>query len=320
MEIDSFEKEAKKKKIPLLKGSSKKLAVTLVPFDISSLDTVLGGGLPLGRTVLVTGNFGVGKTFFGQLALANFQRRGYTVAYVDTERRFEPNWFSKSGIDLDNLYVGQPNSGENALDTCIFLVEQQFGLVVLDSVAALVPTVELEGTMENSTVASQARLLNKGLRTITGINKASDDLNYRGTAFVMINQMRSGIGPFTSYMLPGGQGQQYFASIILRILRGSYIEVDGKKEGFNMKFTTDKNNLTAPFQQCNLPFRFSGIIDTVGGLVELALELDIIKQKGPYYSLPDGEDRKIMGKQAVVEELKQNSQLFKLIQDKVNEG
>ena len=189
----------------------------------------------------------------------------------------------------------------------------------MDSVAALVPMAELEGTMEDFTVAAIARLLNKGLRKITSENIANEDLTYKGTAFVIINQMRSGIGPYTSYSLPGGQGQQYFTSILLRVMKGSYIEKDGKRIGFNMKFHTDKNNLTEWPQECSLPFLFTGKIDTVGGLVELALDLGIIKQAGPYYYFSWQEDKKIQGKQALIEHLKGDSKLFEEVKGKIYE-
>jgi recombination protein RecA len=309
-------RKARKKKFHVFYGNDRKLEVVKVPFDIPQLDTVLGGGLPLGRTVLVVGNFGSGKTFFGQTALANFQKKGLTVAYVDTERRYDPIWFSKSGIDVSKLFVAQPDSGENALDICNFLIEEKVGLVLLDSVAAMSPVAELEGGMEDSTVAALARMLNKGLRKVTATNIADDDLKYRGTSFVIINQMRSGIGPYTSYGVPGGQGQQFFSSIILRVMRGAWIEEDGKKVGFNMKFVTDKNNLTEWPQECHLPFRFSGTIDTVGGLVELAIDLSVITLRGPFLYY-EGLDKAIQGKQAFIEHLKSNPALFEEIKAKV---
>jgi recombination protein RecA len=310
-------RKVKKKKFHIYYGNDPRLNVAKIPFDIPQLDKILGGGLPLGRTTLVVGNFGAGKTFFGQLSIANFQKNNLTTAYVDVERRFDPEWFTHSNIDVSKLFVAQPDSGENALDICEFLVKEKFGLVVLDSVAALSPVAELEGQMEDSTVAALARLLNKGLRKITNENVASEDLSYKGTAFLVINQIRSGIGPFTTYSLPGGQGQQYFTSILLRVMRGAYIEQDGKKIGFNMKFHTDKNNLAEWPQECSLPFLFTGKIDTVGGLVELALDVGIIKQAGPYYYLPWEEDKKIQGKQGLIEHIKADSKLFDEIKERI---
>lgn len=314
---DDIMRKAKKKKFHIFKGDDKRLNVPKIPFDIPQLDRVLGGGLPLGRTILVVGNSSAGKTFFSQLALANFQRRGLTTAYVDTERRYEPLWFGNSGIDINKLFVAQPDSGENALDICEFLVAEKFGLVVLDSIAALIPMAEVEGTMEDSTIASLARLFNKGLRKVTRENIADEDLTYRGTAFIAINQIRSGIGLYTSYALPGGQGQQFFASIILRVMRGSYIDIDKKRIGFNMKFHTDKNNLAEPLQECSLPFHFTGIIDTIGGLVELAIEIGVIKQTGAYYYFPWQEEKKIQGKQAVIEHLKEDLNLFNEVKERI---
>jgi recombination protein RecA len=304
-DTEDIVRKARKKKFHIFYGDDKRLQVFKVPFDIPQLDTILGGGLPLGRTTLLVGNFGAGKTFIGQLALANFQKKGYTTAYVDVERRFDPAWFAKTGIDITKLFVAQPDSGENALDICQFLVEEKTGMILLDSVAALSPTAELNGGMEDSTVAALARLLNKGLRKITRDNIADEDLIYKGTSFVVINQMRSGIGPYSTYGLPGGQGQQFFSSIILRVMRGAWVEEEGQKIGFNMKFATDKNNLTEWPQECHLPFRFSGMIDTVGGLVELAVDVGVIKQKGPYYYYGEGE-KGFQGKLALIEHLKVN--------------
>ena len=309
----------KKKKYHIFYGNDPRLVVHKVPFDIPQLDTVLGGGLPLGRTVLVVGNFGAGKTFFGQIAMALYQKLGYTVAYIDQERRYERSWFANSGVDVDKLIVALPNSGENALDICRYLVNEKVGLIVLDSIAALTPTVELEGSMEDSTVAALARMFNKGLRTITSDNIADEDLVYKGTTFLVINQMRSGIGPYTTYSLPGGQGQQFFSSIIMRVMRGSWLEENGKKIGFNMKFHTEKNNLAEWPQECSLPFHFSGQIDEIGGLVELAVDVGVIRQAGPYYYLAGSEDNKIQGKQAMIEHIKSNPELFKEIRTKIYE-
>jgi recombination protein RecA len=315
---------ARKKKYHVFLGNDPRLVVIKVPFDIPLLDNVLGGGLPLGRTTLVVGNFGAGKTFFAQIAMALFQRLGYSVAYVDTERRYDPEWFAKSGVNVETLLVGQPDSGENALDICAFLVEQKTGLIVLDSVAALEPCAELEGQMEDATVASLARLLNKGLRKITSLNVADEDLEYRGTAFLVINQMRSGIGPYTTYALPGGKGQQFFSSIIMKVMRGSFIEDPHEKDfqnkpkkiGYTMKFETDKNNLAEWPRHCELPFHFTGSIDSVGGLVEIALDLGIIKQSGAFYWFND-ETKKLQGKQALIEHLKENEKLCEELKAKI---
>ena len=315
-DVENVVVKAKRKKFHVFKGDDKRLQVFKVPFDIPQLDNILGGGFPLGRTVLLVGNFGAGKTYVAQIAIANFQRKGFTVAYVDVERRYDPVWFAKTGVDVSKLIVAQPDSGENALDICHFLVEEKTGLVIVDSVAALSPIAELEGAMEDSTVAALARLLNKGLRKITANNIADEDMLYKGTSFVVINQIRSGIGPYSTYGLPGGQGQQYFSSIILRIMRGAWLEEDGKKVGFNMKFVTDKNNLAEWPQECHLPFRFGGTIDTVGGLVELAVDLGVIKQKGPYFYYGDSE-KGLQGKQALIEYIKKDAKLFEEIRAKI---
>lgn len=313
---EDIAKKAKKRKIKLLTGNDRKLVPYKVPFDIPALDKMLGGGIPLGRFTEIIGNSAVGKTFFTQLVMANFQRKGHQVAYVDVERRYDPVWFSNTGVDIDHLYVAQPSSGENALDTVIFLIEEKFGLVILDSVAALSPTAELEADMDTASIGAQARLFNRGLRKITEINSASDDLSYKGTAFLAINQLRAGIGgPYTPHdSLPAGKGQQYFASILLRISRGGWIKQDEKRIGFDMIFRTDKNNLAEPYQECTIPFRFSGVLDTFAGLFELALDLGIVSRKGPYF-LYDG--KQMLGKEGFIEKIKTEPSFKEEIERKV---
>lgn len=316
-DIEAVLSHAKKNKLRILRGSDPKLIVKRIPFDIPQLDTVLGGGLPLGRMTLVVGNFGAGKTFFAQMAMKLFQQHNLLAAYVDTERRFDRDWWIKSGVNVDNLLVGLPHSGENAIDMCTDLIKDRVGLVVLDSIAALVPMAELEGSAEDSTIASQARLLNKGLRKITDLNIAGEEASdkYEGSAFLALNQMRSGMGPYSTYALPGGKGQQYFSSILLRVQKGPWILEGKDKVGFDMKFTTDKNNLTEWPLECALPFKFTGVIDTVGGLLELAIDVGVILQKGAYYYLPEGlgTGKGFQGKQALIELLKTDGDLFEKI-------
>lgn len=310
-------KKAQKAKRRILMGDDWRLVPVKVPLDIPQLDNILGGGIPLARMMEIFGNWGVGKTFLGQEIVVAFQKKGYLAGWVDVENRFDPVWFERSGIDISKLYVAQPSSGEDALDTVLFMIREEFGVVVLDSVAALVPTSELEGSMDDNTMAALARMFNKALRKIREANRPNEDTDYKGTAFVAINQMRSGIGPFTTYMLPGGQGQQYFASIMLRINKGPKIEEGERRVGFYMKCFTEKNNLAEPNQECELPFRFEGVIDSVMGLVELAIDLKIIIRKGPYYLYGDRD--KIMGKLALVETLKSDEEFRKEIENKVYE-
>ena len=307
-------KKAKKEKRSLLMGDDEKLIPIKVPLDIPQLDSILGGGIPLGRMMEIFGNWGVGKTYLAQIIIAAFQKKGYIAAYVDNESRYDPGWFQKTGIDVSKLYVSQPSSGEDALDTVIFMIKEKIGVVVLDSVAALVPTSELEGSMDDNQMAAQARMLNKALRKIREANRAEEE--YQGSAFIAINQMRSGIGPFTSYMLPGGQGQQYFAAILLRVSKGPKFEEHGKKAGFYLKCHTEKNNLAEDHQECELPFRLEGVIDTVMGLTEIALDLGIIVRKGPYFIY---DEKKVMGKLALIEEIKADKNLRKEIEKKIYE-
>ena len=189
-------------------------------------------------------------------------------------------------------------------DLVIAFIKAGIDVVILDSVAALLATSEEEANMEKQSIGLQARLFNKGLRKITQANR-------RKSIFIAINQTRAGIGgPVPMEALPAGRGQLFFSSIILHVGRSGWLKDGDKKSGFNMKFFTEKNKLAPPFQTATIPFRFEGgILDIVAGLVEMALEAEVIMQKGPYYSHHLFEKGKILGKQGVIDFLQEHSDI-----------
>ena len=303
-----------KKKVPganFQYGDSPNLEIKYISSGIPILDNLLGKGIPRGKFIEIVGPYGAGKTFLSQLIIAQVQRNGGSSAYLDIENGYDADWFKKSGVRIENLLISQPSSEESALDAVLFLIGEGYDIIVLDSIAALAPAEELEKGMENFTIGAQARKLNQGLRKI--IQAFRDRANELGPdknpAFIGINQIRSGIGgPFVFETYPGGKGQQHFASIILRIHRGPWHQ-EGKEVGFEVVCKVEKNKLSTPFRECHIPFRFTGEVDVLVGLIDLALEKGIIVQRGPYFQFGD---YKVQGKLGLINYLKDNNLVSKL--------
>lgn len=304
-----------KKKCPeanLRYGNDKDLIVKKKSTGIFVLDNILGGGLPVARTVLVVGNFAAGKTRVTQEFIKEGQKRKEICLYVDVEGCFEPAWWRQVGIDLSTLIVSQPSSGEVALQIVIDAINEGVDLVVLDSVAALIPTAEIESNMEKSGIGEQARLFNKGLRKITNLN-----LQMGKTTFVAVNQTRSaiGTGPFLAESLPGGKGQQFFASIILRVMRGKWVEEKDEKVGFELRLKTEKNKLASWPQECDIPFLFSGLFDVPAMVLDLSLERGLIKLRDKaYYTIGKEE---IFGRRATIKYLGENPDVLDQLKKEV---
>jgi len=305
--IKNVEKQVPQSK--LFTGGDDPYPIQWLPLEIDQLDGILGGGLPFGRMTEIYGSVSVGKTYLAQMAIKSALAKGYSAAFVDVERTFSKPWFEKTGVDTNQLILTQPVGGEEALDIIVSLIENGVDLIVLDSVAALVPTYEAEESVEKSTMGAQARLFNKGLRKITRVNTHS--------IFLALNQVRSDIGgPFVMDTLPAGRGQDFFSSIQLKVSRGQWMkDNEGIRYGFYMKCETKKNKLHEPMLDCELPFRFdNGTIDVEAGLVELALDTNIIKRSGPQYVF---NEQKFFGKLKLLDELRANRELFNLLKEAV---
>ena len=281
--IAKAQKEVKGVNIAL--GNSPLLVNYWVKTGIPRFDMLLGGGVPRGKFTLFAGPYGAGKTFLAQVMIGNLQKEGGMAALIDVERSYATDWCRKSGVDTSKLIVAQPASGEAAWEAVLFLASSGVDLIVLDSIAALVPTEELEKDMDQFTIGAQARMVNRGLRKLiqmftTQAHELGPDKN---PAFVAINQVRAGIGgPITFESYPGGKGQQSFAAIIVRMHRGPWHQ-EGKDVGFEIVCKTEKNKMTKPFETCNLPFRFTGEIDAIHGLIDVALNVGVIQQKGSFF-------------------------------------
>lgn len=277
----------------LKKGSDPSLDIQLVPFGIPKLDDMIGGGLPRGRNTLFVGNYSSGKTFLAQMAIKSVQKAGGSAAYVDAERSFDRDWFRASGVDTDALLVSVPEYGERAADVVVALLEAGVDIVVLDSIASLIPAVEDEESMEKQTIGLHARLVTKAYKKATVANKTS--------IFIGINQIRREIGPYGGETYPGGEYHKFASHMTLRVKRDGWIKekVDGheKKLGFDMSIEAVKNKVGKPWGVCSLPFYFTGEIDEMVTNIDMALAKEIMVQKGPYYYWGDKE--KWLGKMGI---------------------
>jgi len=280
------------------------LDIQRISTGLPNLDAMLGGGLPRKSSIIIYGQESSGKTFIALKAIAHAQSEGLECGFVDAEFSYDPVWAEKVGIQKKKLYIIQPETGEQALDATLALCKAGIDLVVVDSIAALLPTKEMEGTMEDNTIGQQARLLNQFFRK-------HGPVNFK-TALVMINQVRAGIGGYyTSDALPAGKGQQFFSRIIVQCRRGKPIQEKGNSFplGFMMELKTKKNKTAPPLGECTLPFYYSGEIEMSTLLFQLGVDFGYIERSGAYYNY-DG--IRELGRENFIKVLKEENKMDKL--------
>jgi len=266
-------------------GEASQLQVEAVPTGSLSLDIALGvGGLPRGRIVEVYGPESSGKTTLCLHAIAEAQKAGGICGFIDVEHALDPAYAARIGVDVDNLYISQPDTGEQALEIAEALVRSgAMDTVVVDSVAALVPRAEIEGEMGDSHVGLQARLMSQALRKLTGAVKASN------TCLIFTNQLRQKIGvmfgnPETT---TGGMALKFYASVRLDIRRIQAIKQGSDTIGNRTRVTVRKNKVAPPFKVAEFDIMYNEGISTSGDLVDLGVENDIIEKRGSFYSYGD---------------------------------
>ena len=259
-------------------GSDERAPVAVIPTGSIALDVALGvGGLPRGRIVEIYGPESSGKTTLTLHAIANVQRAGGIAAFVDAEHALDPDYAQKLGVDIDQLLVSQPDTGEQALEIADMLVRSgAIDLVVIDSVAALVPKAEIEGEMGDSHVGLQARLMSQALRKLTG------GLNQTGTTMIFINQLREKIGVFfgSPETTAGGKALKFYASVRLDIRR-----IETLKDGTE---AVVKNKMPPPFKQAEFDILYGVGISREGSLIDYGVDQGIVKKSGAWYTY-DGE-------------------------------
>jgi recombination protein RecA len=266
-------------------GEARHLQIESIPTGSLSLDIALGvGGLPRGRVVEIYGPESSGKTTLCQHAIAEAQRRGGVCAFVDMEHALDPSYAEKCGVDIDNLYVSQPDTGEQALEIAEALIRSAtMDIVVIDSVAALVPRAEIEGEMGDSHVGLQARLMSQALRKLSGIIKQTN------TIVIFTNQLRMKIGvmfgnPETT---SGGNALKFYASVRLDIRRIQAIKAGGTDVGNRTRVKVKKNKVAPPFTECEFDIMYNEGISKSGDVVDLGVTYGIIDKRGAYFRYND---------------------------------
>ena len=266
-------------------GEATRLDVAAIPTGSLSLDIALGvGGIPRGRIIEVYGPESSGKTTLCLHAIAESQRAGGVCGFVDVEHALDPSYARKIGVDVDNLYISQPDTGEQALEIAEALVRSgAMDAVVVDSVAALVPRAEIEGEMGDSHMGLQARLMSQALRKLVGAVKTTD------TSLIFTNQLRQKIGvmfgnPETT---SGGMALKFYASVRLDIRRIQSIKQGSEVIGNRTRVTVRKNKVAAPFKVAEFDIMYNEGVSTQGDLLDLGVEFDIIEKRGAFYRFGD---------------------------------
>jgi recombination protein RecA len=295
-------------------GEAHKVDVELIPSGALSLDLALGGGYPKGRIIEIYGPESSGKTTLTLHAIAEVQRAGGTAAFIDAEHALDPAYAKKLGVDTDNLLVSQPDNGEQALEIAETLVRSNaVDLVVVDSVAALVPQAEIDGDMGDSHMGLQARLMSQALRKLTGI------INKSKTTVIFINQIRMKIGvmfgnPETT---TGGNALKFYASVRLDIRRIGQIKNGEDIIGNRTKVKIVKNKIAPPFRVAEFDIMYNEGISKTGDVLDLAVQHGIVGKAGAWF---DYADAKIgQGREATKTYLKENGEVLADIEAKVRD-
>lgn len=286
-------------------GEGMKVAIETIRTGSLSLDLALGGGLPKGRIVEIYGPESSGKTTLALHAVAEVQKNGGLAAFIDAEHAMDPEYSAKIGVRLDDLLISQPDTGEQALEICETLVRSSaVDIIVIDSVAALVPRAEIEGDMGDSHMGLQARLMSQALRKLTGVIAKSN------TTVIFINQLRMKIGvmfgnPETT---SGGNALKYYSSVRLDIRRSEALKDGDNIIGNHVKVKVVKNKVAAPFKVAEFDIMYNEGISTAGDMIDLAVKEELIAKAGSWYSY---KDEKIgQGREAAKQFLKDNPKVM----------
>jgi len=294
-------------------GEASHLKVAVIPTGSLSLDLALGvGGIPRGRVTEIYGPESSGKTTLCQHIVAEAQKIGGVCAFIDMEHALDPDYAMRCGVNIDELYISQPDTGEQALEITETLVRSgAVDLIAIDSVAALVPRAEIEGDMGDSPMGMQARLMSQALRKLSGVIKQTN------TAVIFTNQLRQKIGvmfgnPETT---TGGMALKFYASVRLDIRRIESIKAGQEAVGNRVRVRVKKNKVAPPFRSAEFDIMYNEGISRVGGLLDIGVEMGLIEKRGSFYSY--NEERLAQGRENAKQALRENLAIADEIEQRI---
>jgi recombination protein RecA len=314
--LSQIEKQFGKGSVMRLGDKARNSSVEAIPTGSLALDIALGiGGIPRGRVTEIYGAESSGKTTVALQIVAQAQKLGGIAAYVDVEHSIDPKYAANIGVDIDNMLISQPDTGEEALEVVDALIRSNaVAIIVLDSVAALVPKAEIEGDMGASLPGLQARLMSQALRKITG------SLNKTGTAAVFINQIREKIGvmfgnPETQ---PGGRALKFYSSVRMDVRRVETLKAGNENVGIRTRVKVVKNKVAPPFKQAEFDIMFGEGISRSGSIIDIGTELSVIAKAGAFYSYKG--ERIGQGRENAKRYLEEHIPLMETIENEIKNG
>jgi len=313
--ISQIEKQFGKGAIMKLGEGSTKLAVEAIPTGSLSLDVALGvGGIPRGRVIEIYGPESSGKTTLSQHVIAEVQNSGGTAAYIDVEHALDPSYASRCGVKVEDLLISQPDTAEQALEITEALVRSgAVDLVVVDTVAALVPRAEIEGDMGDAQVGLQARLMSQALRKLTAAISKSH------TSVIFINQLREKVGVFfgNPEVTPGGRALKFYSSVRIDLRRADSIKQGNEIIGNRVRAKVVKNKVAPPFRVAEFDVMFDHGIDKEGDFLDLGVSMDLVKKSGSFFSF--GDTRLGQGRENAKDYLKQQPEIAREIEQQIRQ-
>ena len=290
----------------LQRGDSEAFGYSRIPFNIPALDKLTGGGIPKKRLSLIYGPTNVGKSYLASQIVVNVQKAGGIAAWVDTELSWDSSWNEKCGVDTSKVLVSQPTNGEEALDIVRDLMQAGVDVIVLDSIAGLVPTTVAEEEFSYNPIAWQARFVNSSLP------KLLPNLQH-GSALIAINQVRAAMGPVALDNMPGGLAQTFFAHSLMQVRRKGWIEENKQRVGFDMEIRLRKTKVGGEnWRSATIPFRVEGGIDVLESYIREGIEAKLITQSGAWYTY---KEIKAMGMNGIKKSFLEDPTLFEELQN-----